>query len=45
MKQSLLGWSAALVLVAAVPVMAHHSPAAFEPQKTVTLTGVVKEFR
>ncbi len=45
MKQSLLGWSAALVLVAVAPVMAHHSPAAFEPQKTVTLTGVVKEFR
>ena len=26
-------------------LFAHHSPAAFEPTKTVTLTGTVKEFR
>ena len=45
MKQSLLGWAAALTLVAAAPVLAHHSPAAFEPTKTVTLSGTVKEFR
>ena len=45
MRKSLLGWAAALTLVAAAPVMAHHSPAAFEAQKTVTLTGTVKEFR
>lgn len=38
---------AALVLVPALiaPVLAHHSPAAFEAQKTVSLRGVVKEFR
>src|SRR5687768_15544145 len=45
MKQSLLGWAAALTLVAATPVLAHHSPAAFEPTKTVTISGTVKEFR
>src|SRR5215208_4866906 len=27
------------------PALAHHSPAAFESTKTVTLTGTVKEFR
>ena len=37
--------AAALVLSLVVPALAHHSPAAFEAQKTVTLTGVVKEFR
>jgi hypothetical protein len=45
MKPSILGWSAALAIVAMAPVAAHHSPAAFEPQKTVTLVGTVKEFR
>lgn len=34
----------ALALVA-TPVVAHHSGAMFEPEKTVTLTGVVKEFQ
>ncbi len=38
---------ATLALVAALvaPALAHHSPAAFEAQKTVSLRGVVKEFR
>jgi hypothetical protein len=45
MKKSLSGWAAALTLVAVAPVLAHHSPAAFEAQKTVTLQGTVKEFR
>jgi len=27
------------------PVVAHHSPAAFEASKSITLTGTVKEFR
>jgi hypothetical protein len=45
MKHSLLGWAAAFTLVALAPALAHHSPAAFEAQKTVTLTGTVKEFR
>ena len=30
---------------AAVPAMAHHSGAMFEPTKEVTLSGVVKEFQ
>ena len=42
-KALLLGWAAAIL--ASVPVAAHHSPAAFETQKTVTLTGTIKEFR
>ena len=34
-----------LVVALAVPMAAHHSPAAFEPTKTVTLAGTIKEFR
>lgn len=45
MKKSLLGWAAAVTLAAVAPALAHHSPAAFETQKTVTLKGTVKEFR
>ena len=45
MKRSVLGWIAALTLVAVAPVVAHHSPAAFESEKSVTLTGTIKEFR
>jgi hypothetical protein len=37
--------AAALVLVFIAPAFAHHSPAAFEATKTVTLVGTVKEFR
>jgi len=35
----------ALVLGIVAPAVAHHSPAAFEAQKTVTLVGTIKEFR
>ncbi|MEJ8566115.1 DUF6152 family protein [Elongatibacter sediminis] len=31
--------------LASVPVAAHHSGSMFEPEKTVTMTGVVKEFQ
>jgi hypothetical protein len=34
-----------LVLAIIAPAFAHHSPAAFESQKTVTLVGTIKEFR
>jgi hypothetical protein len=37
--------ASALVAVLGATVQAHHSPAAFEATKTVTLTGIVKEFR
>ena len=37
--------ASALILSVAAPGVAHHSPAAFEAQKTVTLVGVIKEFR
>jgi hypothetical protein len=43
MKRVLI--ASALVLSVVAPVVAHHSPAAFEPTKTVTLVGTVKEFR
>jgi hypothetical protein len=45
MRKSLLGWSLALVLALVAPVLAHHSPAAFDRSKEVTLVGTVKEFR
>ena len=37
--------ASALVMGFAAPALAHHSPAAFEATKTVTLTGTVKDFR
>ena len=40
-----LSIAAALVIGIAVPAFAHHSPAAFEATKTVTLAGTIKEFR
>ena len=43
MKKVLFG--AALMLACAVPVLAHHSPAAFDRTKEVKLVGTVKEFR
>ena len=43
MKKVLLPALMAVVLVA--PVLAHHSPAAFDRTKKVTLVGTVKEFR
>lgn len=35
----------AAVLLVAAPVVAHHSGAMFDDKKTVTLTGVVKDFQ
>ena len=43
MKSFLVAWVIAAALAA--PALAHHSPAAFEPTRTVTLVGTVKEFR
>src|SRR6185369_3276181 len=43
MKRFVLG--AALVLMAVVPVLAHHSPAAFDRTKEVKLTGVITGFK
>jgi len=43
MKKVLFG--AALVLACSVPVLAHHSPAAFDRSKEVKLVGTVKELR
>ena len=43
MKKVLFG--ASFVLACSVPVLAHHSPAAFDRSKEVKLVGTVKEFR
>jgi hypothetical protein len=43
MKRLLI--ASALVAMFIAPVLAHHSPAAFEASKSITLTGTVKEFR
>lgn len=43
MKRFLI--ASALILSVVSPAFAHHSPAAFEAQKTVSLTGTIKEFR
>jgi hypothetical protein len=45
MTKALSGWAVAMMIAAATPLSAHHSPAAFEAQKTVTLVGTIKEFR
>ena len=43
MKRLLI--ASTLVVMFIAPVFAHHSPAAFEASKSITLTGTVKEFR
>jgi len=43
MKRLLIASALAVGFVA--PTLAHHSPSAFEPTRTVTLVGTVKEFR
>lgn len=45
MRKSSFAWAMALALVAIAPVLAHHSPAAFDRSKQVKLVGTVKEFR
>lgn len=44
-RKSLLALSFAAALAAVGPASAHHSFAMFDPAKTVTLQGKVKEFR
>jgi hypothetical protein len=45
-KKKKAGWLSVLLAVAVVaPAFAHHSPAAFDRTKKVTLVGTVKEFR
>ena len=38
-------WSAVMAVALVAPALAHHSPAAFDRTKKVTLVGTVKEFR
>ena len=45
MKAAVLALAAVVALFGTVPVLAHHSYAAFDRDKKVTLTGVVKEFQ
>lgn len=44
MKFKALGLAGIGVVVCAIPAAAHHSFAMFDAEKTVTMTGVVKEF-
>ena len=45
MKKLLLGCACVLLIASVAPVLAHHSPAAFDRTKEVKLVGTVKEFR
>ena len=45
MKKLLLGCACVLLATSGAPVLAHHSPAAFDRSKEVKLVGTVKEFR
>ncbi|SRR6266540_2545180 len=45
MRAVILALAAVVTLLNTVPVFAHHSYAAFDRDKRVTLTGVVKEFQ
>ena len=45
MKKAVFGWAAAVLTLVAAPVLAHHSPAAFDRTKEVKLVGTVKECR
>ena len=45
MTKALLGCVLVVMLASLVPIGAHHSPAAFDRTKEVTLVGTVKEFR
>ena len=38
-------WSAVMAVALVAPALEHHSPAAFDRTKKVTLVGTVKEFR
>jgi len=44
-SKQLLAAAFAFAVIAAAPAVAHHSGSMFEKVKTVTLTGVVKEFQ
>jgi len=45
MRKLLLGCACVLLFASVAPVLAHHSPAAFDRTKEVKLVGTVKEFR
>ena len=45
MRPAILALAAVVTLLGTVPLSAHHSYAAFDRDKKVTLTGVVKEFQ
>lgn len=45
MRKSVIGFVWVLALAVCAPAVAHHSPAAFDRTKQVTLEGTVKEFR
>jgi hypothetical protein len=44
-KTVVVAFAGALSFFSALPVLAHHSSSMFDPVKTITLRGVVKEFQ
>jgi hypothetical protein len=45
MKSFLAGFACGFVLVAGTPALAHHSAAGVDQSRTVTIVGVLKEFK
>src|SRR2546430_4283563 len=45
MKLNALGLAGIAVAMSAIPAIAHHSFAMFDPQKSMTLEGTIKEFQ
>src|SRR5262245_40373223 len=45
MLRTIVIWTAAAVLLSAVPAMSHHSNSAYQVDQIITLTGTVKEWK
>jgi hypothetical protein len=45
MQRRIIGLLIAAILLPAIPAISHHSNSAYEVEKVVTLTGVVKEWK
>ena len=45
MQRGIIGLAIAAILLSAIPAISHHSNSAYEVEKIVTLTGVVKEWK
>src|SRR5512144_17195 len=45
MKTFVVGCCSAIVMLVAVPTLAHHSAAGVDQTRTVTIVGILKEFK